>query len=256
MNQTGQNMNSGSGDNSGQNMNQGMNNSSGFGGAQVNPQMQGSNSNQFQANFQQGGGNQANNGNQNSNMNANAHSSFSPQGQGQPVQGVNPQPGFSPQAMGMNGYNPAGMGNPMQQQMGGMPMPKQEEVDDEPYTFGELIAKHQIKITVPPHPSTSFDESKFLKLLAGSISLTKDEKRKIVESVARLSQKQIDDLMDILTDEKAKFMELSAKHKTQLKKLEKQHYDEWVDLEIKYEQENRAKKDEEEADRIRKQLGL
>lgn len=169
-------------------------------------------------------------------------------GQMPPYQGQGMPPGMMP------GMPPMGGGTMQQGMM--PPMPPMPPVDDEPYTFGELIAKHTIKISLPPHPSIAFDERKFLQLLAGSISLTKDEKRKIVESVPRLSQKQIMDLMDILLDEKAKFIELSPKHKPQLKKLEKQHFDEWVDLEIKYAQENKARSDQEEADRIRKQLGL
>lgn len=184
---------------------------------------------------------------------------FNPAGAGGPVppyQGQGMSPGMMPGGMPMGGGSMhqgmaphgGGMGMPM--------MPPMPPVDDEPYTFGELIVKHTIKIVLPPHPSVTFDERKFLQLLAGSISLTKDEKRKIVESVPRLSQKQINDLIDILLDERAKFIELSSKHKTQLKKLEKQHFDEWVDLEIKYAQENKAKVDQEEADRIRKQLGL
>ena len=52
-------------------------------------------------------------------------------------------------------------------------------------------------IVIPPH-SISFDENKFLNLLAGSISLTKDEKKKIIDSIPKLRQDQVDELMRIL----------------------------------------------------------
>ena len=93
-------------------------------------------------------------------------------------------------------------------------------------------------------------------MLAGSISLTKDEKKKIIDSIPKLRQEQVDELIDILEEEKEKFIELSPKHSAQLKKLEKKHWAEWQDLETGYKQAKRKGEDDSKADEIRKQLGL
>lgn len=73
----------------------------------------------------------------------------------------------------------------------------------------------------------NFDEDKFLTLLAGSISLTADEKIKIVNSIPKLSQHQVDELIRIFEEEKQKFTELSIKHGDEIKKLEAMHAFEW-----------------------------
>jgi len=54
-----------------------------------------------------------------------------------------------------------------------------------------------LAMAIPAHPNTKFDEKKFLELLAGSISLTITEKKRIVEALPQLSQFQIDELMKI-----------------------------------------------------------
>lgn len=112
-----------------------------------------------------------------------------------------------------------------------------------------------LKIKVPAHP-LKFDEQYFLHLLAGSISLTKDEKIRIIESIPKLKQTQIDELIRIFEEERRKFAELSEEHVTQLEKLAQQHYDDWVDIEMKQEQGSKAQEDQAKADEIRKQLGL
>ena len=63
-------------------------------------------------------------------------------------------------------------------------------------------------------------------------------------------------MIDILEEEKEKFIELSPKHSEQLKKLEQKHWSEWQDLEAGYEQEGKKNEDQNKADEIRKQLGL
>lgn len=112
-----------------------------------------------------------------------------------------------------------------------------------------------LKVKIPPHQLT-FDEQHFLHMLAGSISLTKDEKRKIVESVPKLRQSQVDELIRIFEEERKKFAELSKKHTQQLENLAQKHYEEWMDLETENEQKSKAQQDEAKADEIRKQLGL
>ena len=112
------------------------------------------------------------------------------------------------------------------------------------------------QVQVPAHPNTKFDEKKFLELLAGSISLTINEKKRIIESVPQLSQFQIDELMKIFDEERGKFAELEKKHADQISELEKQHAGSWQDLEAQKEEEAKKQKEEQEAEDIKKQLGL
>lgn len=126
---------------------------------------------------------------------------------------------------------------------------------DPNYKFGDINNNFTTTIKIPPH-SLTFDEFYFLKLLSGSISLTIDEKKKIVQSVPKLRQEQIDELIRILEEEKSKFIELSLKHGDQLKKLELKHHQEWQDYEMETRSQNKTSEDQAKADEIRKQLGL
>jgi hypothetical protein len=125
------------------------------------------------------------------------------------------------------------------------------------YRFGSiatlLTTDH---IASPGHPETTFDEQTFLKLLAGSISLMRDEKWRIIQAIPKLSQFQIDELFKILNEERRKFSELSPKHLLQLQKLEQKHGEEWKDLQSMMVQQGVKQKDQAQADEIRKQLGL
>lgn len=112
-----------------------------------------------------------------------------------------------------------------------------------------------LKVAIPPH-ELKFDEQYFLHMLAGSISLTKDEKKKIVDSVPRLKQSQVDELIRIFEEEREKFAQLSKKHWDQLEKLAQKHFEDWMDLETEYEQQSKAQQDAQKAEEIRKQLGL
>lgn len=129
------------------------------------------------------------------------------------------------------------------------------EVGD--YRFGSITALlTNENIAIPVHPQTTFDEQRFLILLCGSISLTRDEKWRIIQAVPKLSQFQVDELQKILDEEKRKFGELSPKHLSQLKRLEQKHADDWKDLQTVAVQERSKKGEQAEADAIRKQLGL
>jgi len=126
-----------------------------------------------------------------------------------------------------------------------------------PYRFGSIAAALGNEgIIVPTHPETTFDEQRFLTLLRGSISLTRDEKWRIVQAIPKLSQFQIDELQKILDEEKQKFRELSPKHLLQLMKLEQKHAEDWKDLQAITAQQSAAQQENAEADAIRKQLGL
>lgn len=134
------------------------------------------------------------------------------------------------------------------------PPPPAEDNTPANYIIGQHIPK-VINVKVPAH-SLQFDEQYFLRLLAGSISLTKDEKLRIIESIPRLKQSQIDELIRIFEEEKRKFAELSAKHVDQLKKLEKQHWADWQDIELQQKAVEKKQQEAQQAEEIRKKLGL
>ncbi|PIR53784.1 hypothetical protein COU75_04165 [Candidatus Peregrinibacteria bacterium CG10_big_fil_rev_8_21_14_0_10_42_8] len=130
-----------------------------------------------------------------------------------------------------------------------------KEVGD--YRFSTIGSKiTNDNIIVPAHPETHFDEQMFLTLLRGSISLTRDEKWRIIQAIPKLSQFQIDELQKILDEEKKKFSQLSPKHLLQLMKLEQKHAEDWKDLQSITLQEGAKQQEEQQAEDIRKQLGL
>ncbi len=129
------------------------------------------------------------------------------------------------------------------------------EVKD--YRFGSLTTGlTNEKVEIPAHPETQFDHNLFLSLLRGSISLTRDEKWRIIQAIPKLSQFQIDELQKILEDERKKFSELSPKHLLQLMKLEQRHAEDWKDLQSFMVQKNVKQEEASQMDEIRKQLGL
>jgi len=129
------------------------------------------------------------------------------------------------------------------------------EVGD--YRFASVSATlTNENISVPTHPDTAFDDAKFLTLLRGSISLTRDEKWRIIQAIPKLSQFQIDELQKILEEEKEKFQQLSPKHLKHLMQLERKHCEDWKDLQSIFVQGQAREKEQSQADEIRKQLGL
>jgi len=150
---------------------------------------------------------------------------------------------------------PADDDNPFGPPPGANP-PAQQQEDTTPanYQIGSKLPKI-IEVKIPAH-TLSFDEQHFLHLLAGSISLTKEEKKRIVESVPKLKQSQVDELIRIFEEERRKFAELSSKHVEQLKKLEDQHLRDWQDIELTQKVDEKKSADQAKAEAIRKQLGL
>jgi len=137
-----------------------------------------------------------------------------------------------------------------------MPPSSPPPEDNTPANF-QLGTKLPPKLNIPiPKHDLKFNEQYFLRLLAGSISLTKDEKKRIIDSIPKLKQSQIDELIRIFEDEKRKFAELSRKYTDQLERLAQKHYEEWMDLEAFYQQQEKANKDAEKAEEIRRKLGL
>lgn len=155
------------------------------------------------------------------------------------------------------GYDPM-MGPPMGGSAGtpppGAPPPPPKPSKPANFQLGTKLSK-QLKIKIPPH-NLQFDEPYFLSLLAGSISLTKEEKKRIIESMPKLRQSQVDELIRIFEEEKEKFAELGEEHVSQLEKLATQHYEDWIDIEMSQEQQSKASQDEAQAEEIRKQLGI
>ena len=132
--------------------------------------------------------------------------------------------------------------------------PQKEDTTPANFQIGSKLPK-VISVKIPAN-QLQFDEQYFLHLLASSISLTRDEKVRIIESIPKLKQSQVDELIRIFEEEQKKFAELPAKHVEQLKKLEAQHYSDWMDIELKQKQVGKKNEDEAKAEAIRKQLGL
>jgi hypothetical protein len=125
------------------------------------------------------------------------------------------------------------------------------------YRFGSITGQlSNQNVVMPTHPETNFDEQRFLSLLRGSISLTRDEKWRIIMAIPKLSQFQIDELQKILDEERVKFSELSPKHLLQLMKLEQKHAEDWRDLQAITQQQSAKQSEDAQAEEIRKQLGL
>ncbi len=149
---------------------------------------------------------------------------------------------------------PPGMGD-----QGGQPLVAQPVTEEEapivPIGSFGIEGEFKTNIVLPKH-ELNFNENRFLQLLAWSISLSKAEKKKIIMSIPKLSQYQIDELMKIFEEEKAKFSSLDQKHKEQLRALEAKHSSDWESLEMEVMQEWEAEEEEAAADDIRKSLGI
>lgn len=122
------------------------------------------------------------------------------------------------------------------------------------WSFGR-DASFRSNIKLPPH-TTKVDDQLFLRLLAWSISLTIDEKKKIIENFWSLSQYQVDELIKIFEEEKSKFSALDVKHRDQLRALERQHAIAWDAFEAEGQQKAQSQVEDVQAEQIRKSLGL
>ena len=107
---------------------------------------------------------------------------------------------------------------------------------------------------IPAHPNTSFDEDYFLKLLEGSISLTLEEKNKVIEAIPRLNIEQIDELIKIFEEEKQKFSELESEYADDVAKLKQQRENEFKLAEIKQEELSESESEAAEAEALKRKL--
>lgn len=179
---------------------------------------------------------------------------YPPPGYGYPPPGYDPSvaqqgaPGTPPPGYG---YPPPGYGYPPQPGYGTPPPPPPKPI----VPIGKFGREDSFTTTIRlPKHSLTIDEPRFLRLLAGSASLMKDEKRRIIEAVPRLTQEQIDELIRILEEEKQKFSELDVEHKGQLEALESKQKQEWEELEMEMNAGERQEQEDSAADAIRQQL--
>ena len=108
---------------------------------------------------------------------------------------------------------------------------------------GQLGTRNGHYLVIPPHPNTQFDEDNFLTLLEGSISLTLEEKNRVIEAIPRLSIEQINELIKIFVEEKQKFSELESEFGDDVAKLKKER-----ETEIKMEENKQEEAGEADAD--------
>lgn len=107
-----------------------------------------------------------------------------------------------------------------------------EEVGD--YRFGAISSKLSNEgLFILPHEIV-FDEEEFLVLLRASISLSKEEKTRLLQTIPNLSQSQIDELFRLFADEIRKYQSLSPKHLIQLKELEAKFSNDWQEIQKQF----------------------
>jgi len=121
---------------------------------------------------------------------------------------------------------------------------------------GTLPARGKRIFTLPPHPNTTFDEENFVTLLEGSISLTLEEKKRVVDAIPRLSIEQIDELVKIFEEEKEKFSELEQEYAEDVAKLKQQREKEIKMAEVQQEEAVKSEDEAAEAEALKKSLGL
>ena len=86
--------------------------------------------------------------------------------------------------------------------------------------------------------------------------IDKEEKKKIIETIPKLKQFQIDELMKIFKEEAEKFAELPVRHKKELEKMVDKHRKEWEQLEDECQVQGQQVDEQSQVDDIKKQLGL
>lgn len=121
---------------------------------------------------------------------------------------------------------------------------------------GQLPVRTDHIFTIPAHPKTTFDEENFLILLEGSISLTMEEKKRVIEAIPRLSIEQINELISIFSEEKTKFSELENEFADDIQKLKAERETEIQRTEDKKEEISAGAEDEDEAAKIKREMGL
>lgn len=134
--------------------------------------------------------------------------------------------------------------------------PPTDPTQDPAQSGGDDAAKKGHHFTIPPHPNTQFDEANFLTLLEGSISLTLEEKKRVIDAIPRLSIEQINELIKIFEEEKDKFSELEKEFSDDVARLKKEREKEFEMEKIKEEEKGEADEDAAAAEELKKKMGL
>ncbi len=119
---------------------------------------------------------------------------------------------------------------------------------------GQLPKRDKHIFVIPPHPNTKFDEENFLTLLEGSISLTMEEKKRVIEAIPRLKIEQVNELVKIFEEEKLKFSELEKEFADDVTRLKSEREKEIKMTEIKQEEEGESEEDRSAAEALKKKL--
>lgn len=72
-----------------------------------------------------------------------------------------------------------------------------------------------MEIEIPPH-RTEFDEDHFKRLVAEGMSLTWDEKERMLLAVPRMTQQQVDTLISLYEEGEERWNEFKNKHKMEI----------------------------------------
>ena len=124
----------------------------------------------------------------------------------------------------------------------------------DPNATGTLSKRDDHYFVIPPHPNTQFDEENFITLLEGSISLTLAEKQKVIDAIPRLSIEQINELIKIFEEEKAKFKELESQYGDDVAKLKQQRESEFKIAESREEEMSEAEEEAAAAEALKRKL--
>lgn len=150
-----------------------------------------------------------------------------------------------------------GQANPPATNPAGAPPVTQSDANQDPNNrHGQLGKRDAHVFVIPPHPNTEFDEANFLELLEGSISLTFEEKQRVIEAIPRLSIEQIDELISIFTEERQKFAELEKEFSEDVAKLKQEREKELEVQQTKKEEESASSQDAAAAEELKRQMGL
>lgn len=109
------------------------------------------------------------------------------------------------------------------------------------------------KIQLPPH-QLQFDEKELRELLIDSVSLSFNEKEKILSAIGNLTQEQVDELLVILREEKGTLSSFDKKHRGELEEIDRQVQEEERELARELEEKLQKEKDSETIRKIREEL--
>ncbi len=126
--------------------------------------------------------------------------------------------------------------------------------DNQSSSEGRLPKRDTSLFIIPPHPNTVFNDVEFLDLLEGSISLTLEEKKRVVQAIPRLDQAQVNELIDIFHEEREKFSTLEKEFSQDVEKLKREREKELELLALQQEEANEDSGVLDEAEALKRKL--